>query len=40
MPLLMHNKKLGFKAIAVETGIDIRGKNFAIKMQTSSVAYE
>jgi hypothetical protein len=37
MPLLVDKKKLGFKAIAVVAGIDIRGKVVAITMREKSI---
>jgi hypothetical protein len=37
MPLLVDKKKLGFKAIAVVAGIDIRGKVVAITLREKSI---
>ncbi len=37
MLLLVYKKKLGFKAIAVLKGIEIRGKFVAITMRKKSI---
>ncbi len=37
MPLLVDKKKLGFKAIAVVSGIDIRGKVVAFTIREKSI---
>ena len=37
MPLLVDKKKLGFKAIAVVAGIDIKGEVVAITMRDKSI---
>ncbi len=37
MHLLVDKKKLGFKAIAVIPGIDVRGKVVAITMREKSI---